>query len=145
MFVTTYNPMSPLFNTAIAIDDDGFGDAPRKVSSNTDGSDTGSTNRTRLRPARATKRQSDRGYNVSVDMPGVSRSDVVVKVEGNCLIITGNRSIDNGDSIKSIKYVSSWTVDDNVSLSGITARCAEGVVEVFIPTVEPKSLIIKVD
>jgi HSP20 family molecular chaperone IbpA len=93
-------------------------------------------------PARATKRQSNRGYNVSVDMPGVSRSDVVVKVEGNCLIITGNRSIDNGDSIK---YVSSWTVDDNVSLSGITARCAEGVVEVFIPTVEPKSLIIKVD
>jgi HSP20 family molecular chaperone IbpA len=44
-----------------------------------------------------------------------------------------------------LNYVSSWIVGDNISVNGITARCEAGLLELFVPTVTPKSLTISVD
>ena len=144
MFMTTYNPLSPLYNAAVWLDSEteSFNDTSRTGSSNAESSGTSRAKRARLRRAQASTRRTDSGYNLAIEMPGVTRDGVEVKVEGNYLTITGKRSLGEDEVVS---YFSNWTVGDNVTVSGITARCEAGIVDVFIPTVAPKNLVISVD
>ena len=139
--ISTYNPLSPLYNSALWFDSDTTGVESTSDSENrNNGSSRNET--VRRRQARAQARRNERGYSITVEMPGVTRDNVDVKVESGYLTVTGKRSLNENEYLN---YVSSWIVGDNISVNGITARCEAGLLELFVPTVTPKSLTISVD
>lgn len=134
MFVSSYNPLSVLNNYVFDFD---------AQTPNNNETSTGDSNSviTRSRYANSHVDRTDKGYNVTVDLPGVSRNNVSVKVEGNLLTVTGKRSL--RDDVN-VNYVSTWTISDNIDVNGITANYESGTLELFVPTIAPKSLTIKV-
>jgi HSP20 family molecular chaperone IbpA len=139
--ITTYNPLSPLYNSAMWFDTT---DTNAIETTNSDSSDQNGTRgeRTRRRRATAQTSRNERGYSITVEMPGVTRNNVEVKVSGGYLTVVGKRSLNENETLS---YFSNWAVSDNISVDGITARCEAGLLELFVPTLTPKSLTISVD
>ena len=136
MFVAaTYNPLSVLNNSAFDFDVD-VAEGRSTV--------TGDSNSvsTRSRYAVSQVNRTDGGYNLSIDLPGISRNNVSVKVEGNLLMVAGKRSLRDDSTIN---YISNWTISDSINVNGITANYESGILELFVPILPPKVLTIKID
>ena len=99
--------------------------------------------------------EDNKRYTVRMDIPGVKREDVSVAVEGDVLVLKGERRVekstdDEKEHHREFYYgdfLRRFSLPENVDPSGIKAECKDGVLTVQIPKAEdekPKSLAIKV-
>ena len=83
-------------------------------------------------------------FMISADLPGIKRSDIEVKVEGNTLILIANRHIDNSDTNEKFHYNErrsgtfsrSFKLPKTVKEEKITAKLDNGVLSIVIPKAE---------
>jgi len=133
----------PLSNVAVWFDSniDSSTTSRDRSTDNTD-EKTSTRSRTVRRRAVSNTRKTDRGYSISVEMPGVTRSDLDVNVESGLLTVVGNRVV---DEYNTVSYFNTWVIGENVVVQGITARCEAGILELFVPTMNTEKLKITID
>jgi HSP20 family protein len=90
---------------------------------------------------RAQINENDRGYSIAVEMPGMSRSDIEVSTENDLLTVTGNREVNGTKST----YSRSWTLGENVTQEGISARYDAGILYVEVPVQKTMKRVISVE
>jgi HSP20 family protein len=90
---------------------------------------------------RANIDETEKGYSITVEMPGLSRSDIEVSVENDYLTVSGTR--ENGKT--KTTYTRSWSLGENVTQEAITARYDAGLLYVEVPMVKSKKRIISVE
>lgn len=90
---------------------------------------------------RAQITESDRGYSIAVEMPGLSRSDIEVSLENDYLTVSGERDVNGAKS----KYSRSWSFGENVTQEGITSRYDAGILYVEVPVKKSTKRIITVE
>ena len=86
-------------------------------------------------------REGESAYHVEVDLPGIEKENVDVKVEDNILTISGKREFKN--EIKKEDYYKmessygsfsrSFTLPQEVDAENIRAASNDGVLEVIVP------------
>lgn len=90
---------------------------------------------------RANIDETEKGYSITVEMPGLSRSDIEVSVENDHLTVSGTR--ENGKN--KTHYTRSWSLGDNVTQEAITARYDAGLLYIEVPMVKSTKRIISVE
>ncbi len=85
-----------------------------------------------LRPRSAVNRSSDGRLSVIVEMPGVARDDLEVKIENNELRVVGRRrQLSEGKYIVRERpagdFVQVWTLDETVDQSRVDAVLEKGI------------------
>lgn len=101
------------------------------VPSTTYTTNVGSTFNTWFPYSRVSK--NDEGYEVTVELPGLSRSDIDINVQGKTLTISANREMKHGKTQHKEEYKNSWALPDHTSFESINARYEAGVLTVTIP------------
>jgi HSP20 family protein len=86
-------------------------------------------------------REGKSAYHIEVELPGIKKEDVDVKVDGNILTISGERKIK--DEVKEEDYYKvesrygefsrSFTLPEKVDVENIHAESDNGIVEIVIP------------
>lgn len=86
-------------------------------------------------------REGDYAYHIDVDLPGVKKEDITVKVENNVLTLKGTRK--TKEEIKKEDYYKmessfgsftrSFTVPENIDAENIHAENKDGVLEITLP------------
>ena len=92
-------------------------------------------------------KSSETGYELEVALPGLSRSDIDLKVDRNLLTIAS--TLESSETMQEDSYTKrevnyssftrSWILPKNVNAEAISARYDAGVLTVTIPTVEDRS------
>ena len=90
---------------------------------------------------RANIDETDKGYSITVEMPGLSRSDIEVSLENDYLTVSGTR--ENGKN--KTHYTRSWSLGENVLQENITARYEAGLLHLEVPMVKSTKRIISVE
>ena len=85
--------------------------------------------------------ESDNGYSIAVEMPGFSRSDIEVSLENDHLTVSGDREVNGTKST----YSRSWSLGENVTQEGISARYDAGILYIEVPMTKSKKRIISVE
>ena len=88
--------------------------------------------------------ESNDAFMISADLPGIAKSDIEVKVEGNNLILSGNRYIDKSEKNEKFHYNErrfgtfsrSFKLPKTVKEEKITAKLDNGVLSIVIPKAE---------
>ncbi len=75
--------------------------------------------------------KSENGYSISVELPGVSRSDIDLSIDGNSLIVSAKR--DSIGSSTQKNYRKSWTLGDGTLVEEISAKYESGVLFIEVP------------
>ena len=96
-----------------------------------------------LRPSVEINESND-AFMISADLPGIAKSDIKVKVEGNNLILSGNRYIDKSEKNEKFHYNErrfgtfsrSFKLPKTVKEEKITAKLDNGVLSIVIPKAE---------
>lgn len=92
-------------------------------------------------------KETENGYEISMDLPGFKKEDVVGEVKDGYLIINANTSSsdetkDSGKYIRRERYSGSCSrrfyVGENVSEEDIKAKFTDGVLHIDIPKKEGK-------
>jgi HSP20 family protein len=104
-------------------------------------SNRGNVKTTMTMSPRAQITESDRGYSIAVEMPGLSRSDIEVSLENDYLTVFGEREV-NG---KKSTYSRSWSLGENVTQEGISARYDAGILYVEVPVQKTMKRVISVE
>ncbi len=86
-------------------------------------------------------REGESAYHIEVELPGIKKEDVDVKVDGNILTISGERKVK--DEVKEDDYYKveskygrfsrSFTLPEKVDVENIHAQSDNGIVEIVIP------------
>jgi len=86
-------------------------------------------------------RETDENYHIEVELPGVKKEDVDIKVDGNVLTISGERNV--REEVKDEDYhrvesrygrfSRSFTLPEKVDIAKIQAEFENGMLEVLIP------------
>ena len=86
-------------------------------------------------------REGEYAYHIDVDLPGVKKEDITVKVENNVLTLKGTRK--TKEEIKKEDYYKmessfgsftrSFTVPENIDAENIHAENKDGVLEITLP------------
>ena len=86
-------------------------------------------------------REGENAYHIEVELPGIKKEDVDVKVDGNVLTISGERKIK--DEVKEEDYYKvesrygefsrSFTLPEKVDVEHIHAEADNGIIEIVIP------------
>jgi len=89
-------------------------------------------------------REGEFAYHVEVDLPGIKKEDIDIKIEENTLVISGERKVK--EEIKEENYYKiessfgtfsrSFSLPDEVDLENIHAESDNGVLEITIPKLE---------
>lgn len=93
---------------------------------------------------RADIRESDDGYELIVDVPGVKRENITAELKDGYLIINATIGHNSGDSSSSSgkylrrertvgSYRRSFYVGENISQKDITGKFEDGVLRLFVP------------
>lgn len=92
-------------------------------------------------------REGEFAYHIDVDLPGVKKEDINVKIENNILTLKGERK--SKEEVKKEDYykmessfgsfMRSFILPDNVDTENIHAENKDGVLEIVLPKKEPKS------
>ena len=88
--------------------------------------------------------ESNDAFMISADLPGIEKSDIEVKVEGNNLILNAHRHIDKSDTNENFHYNErrfgtfsrSFKLPKTVKEDKITAKLDNGVLSIVIPKAE---------
>ncbi len=91
-------------------------------------------------------REGEYAYHIDVDLPGVKKEDISVKIDNNILMLKGERK-----SKKEVKkedyykmessfgsFTRSFTLPNNIDAENIHAESKEGVLEITLPKKEIK-------
>lgn len=91
-------------------------------------------------------REGDYAFHIDVDLPGVKKEDISVKIEKNVLTLKGERKAK--EEVKKEDYYKmessfgcfsrSFTLPDNVDVENIHAENKDGVLEITLPKKERK-------
>ena len=86
-------------------------------------------------------RETEENYHIEVELPGVKKEDVDIKVDGNVLTISGERNVK--EEVKDEDYHKiesryglfsrSFTLPERVDTSNIEAEFVNGILEIAIP------------
>ena len=86
-------------------------------------------------------REGKEAYHIEVELPGIKKEEVDVKVDGNILTISGERNL--RDEVKEEDYHKvesyygrfsrSFTLPERVDIENIHAESENGLLEVIIP------------
>jgi HSP20 family molecular chaperone IbpA len=83
------------------------------------------------------------GFHIFMDLPGVSREDLVIDLKENELEITGKATYEAPDKAKDVHmefgsgtYVRRFTISDAVDADKIKATMKNGVLELYLPKAE---------
>ena len=88
--------------------------------------------------------ESEKMYHLEVAAPGMEKTDFIIKLEGNQLIITGAKKEDTpNELIKSIRkefsnkaFKRSFTLDEKIDAENIVAKYENGILKVDLPKKE---------
>jgi len=141
MFVTRYNPNRRMrefrrgFDLLNSMLDD-FSPNASEETSHTD-----------FTPA-INSREGEFAYHIEVDLPGAKKEDIEVSVEGNRLIISGERKLkeelkeENYYKIESSfgSFSRSFELPEGVDIENIHANSEDGVLEVVLPKLEKENI-----
>ncbi len=96
-------------------------------------------------------REGEYAYHIDVDLPGVKKEDISVKVENNVLTLKGERK--SKEEVKEKDYYKmessfgsftrSFTLPDNIDAENIHAENKDGVLEITLPKKEQKKESVK--
>lgn len=90
--------------------------------------------------------ETDTGYQISADLPGVKKEDISLQLTGGRLSIEASRSEskeekEEGKVIRKERYegkfMRSFYLGDNVKQDDIHATFTDGVLKIDVPKVEP--------
>ncbi len=99
-------------------------------------------------------REGKNAYHIEVELPGIKKAKVDVKVDGNVLTISGERTL--RDEVKEEDYHKvesrygvfsrSFTLPEKVDVEHIHAESENGIVEIIIPklTIDTSSRTIEI-
>ena len=90
--------------------------------------------------------ESTDAITVTMDMPGVDKKDVDVKLEKDVLTITGHVDLSGYQGLEPVyteynvgNYVRSFTISNEVDRDAISAKIDDGVLTVSLPKVKEAS------
>ena len=86
-------------------------------------------------------REGKEAYHIEVELPGIKKDEVDVKVDGNVLTISGERTLrdevkeEDYHKVESFygKFSRSFTLPERVDIENIHAESVDGLLEVVIP------------
>jgi len=86
-------------------------------------------------------REGEDAYHIEVELPGIKKEEVDVKVDGNVLTISGERTLrdevkeEDYHKVESFygKFSRSFTLPERVDVGNIQAQSENGLLEVVIP------------
>ena len=91
-------------------------------------------------------------FEVQAEVPGISKDDLNIKIQGNYLEISGNRSVDTPDGYKVHRnergdstFSRSFTLPDEVDADKVEATLENGILYLTLPkseTAKPKQITI---
>ncbi|MBN2870765.1 MAG: Hsp20/alpha crystallin family protein [Campylobacterales bacterium] len=92
-------------------------------------------------------REGEFAYHIDVDLPGVKKEDISVKIDNNILTLKGERK--SKEEVKEENYYKmessfgcftrSFTIPDNVDTENVHAENRDGVLEITLPKKEKKN------
>ena len=88
--------------------------------------------------------ETDNGFEVRAELPGVAKDDLSVSVKGNLLTLSGEKRQENGDDTQNFRRVErrygnfqrSFTLPSDVAADDIKADYTDGVLTLSIPKPE---------
>ncbi len=93
-------------------------------------------------------KETENGYELAVDLPGIKKEDVKARLEDGYLTITATTSQNNDEKDKNGRYIRrerfsgsysrSFYVGEGVKEEDITAKFDNGVLTLDVPKVQPK-------
>lgn len=96
--------------------------------------------------------EDDDHFLLSFDMPGVDKSNINLEIDGNMLVVSGERSSERKDPKGPVferrwgRFERSVTLPDGVKADAIEAQYRDGVLSVYIPrSAEAKRTKIKIE
>ncbi len=132
MRLTKYTPMTP-FDSIFNRLSHGFPvlDACVQATDSTEG----------LRVPRTNVSETDAEYAFTMEMPGLTKADVEITLEGDTLVVKGEKTEDkksNGNGtirreFRTVGFERSFSVGDGIDRDGVNARMEDGVVTVTLP------------
>lgn len=89
-------------------------------------------------------REGEYAYHIEVDLPGIKKEDVDIKIEDNTLVVSGERKVKNEikeDEYYKIestfgKFSRSFSIPEEVDFENIHAESKDGVLEIVLPKLE---------
>ncbi len=92
--------------------------------------------------------ESDKAYQMSVEVPGMKKEDFKVEMDGNALQVSGERSWKKEDKDKTYHRVESqygtfirtFQLPEDANPEKISANYSDGILTIFIPKDENKSV-----
>ena len=106
--------------------------------------------RTQELPTRSKLSETQDGYLLSIDMPGVGKENINMEVKEDVWTLSAERQSrfadENEKSSSYMKYQRSFRVPGNVDIDQVEAHLEHGVLEIFMPkTAKPKGRKIEVE
>ncbi len=83
--------------------------------------------------------EADDAYLLSMDVPGISREDIDVSIDGAVLTVKGRREIDGGEHRMAVnerwqgEFVRRFSLPDTVDQERVAAKVENGVLALHIP------------
>jgi HSP20 family protein len=80
--------------------------------------------------------ETDNGYAIALDLPGISRDAVEIDVDDNRLIVKGTRQVENSKHRNERprgKFLRTFTIPGSVDQGGIGADYKDGVLKIRLP------------
>ncbi len=88
--------------------------------------------------------ETERAYDIEVDLPGLKKNDVEIRVEGNTMTIQGERKWERDEKKENIhrrerffgRFYRSFILPENADANKIKAKFENGVLKIEIPKAE---------
>ena len=89
---------------------------------------------------------TDEEYRIDVVAPGLDKSDMNVKVEGNQLYVSyDNENTDKSERVYYRSFARFWKLPSDTDTTSIRADYKQGILSVFVPREAPASESITID
>lgn len=96
-------------------------------------------------------REGEFAFHIDVDLPGVKKEDISVKVDNNMLTLKGERKSKKEDKKENYykvessfgSFTRSFSLPNNIDAENIHAESKDGVLEITLPKKEAKSETVK--
>src|SRR5947208_15442326 len=100
--------------------------------------------------------ENTEGITLKVELPEVDANDVDIQLEGNALLLRGERKLENADKRQDYHRIEryygsfsrSFTLPSTVDLGNISAQGRDGVLRIFLPKKSetmPRQIKVRVD
>jgi HSP20 family protein len=88
-------------------------------------------------------KEEQSAYYIELDLPGMKKKDINIKVEDNALIVSGERKMKKEEDYYKIEssygtFKRVFTIPEDVDVENIKASATDGVLEIVLPKVEVK-------